>query len=446
MHRDRSARLSLSPAFLLPILLVAVSVAAPARAGSIPLAWDPVNDPDLVSYRVYYGTSPGSYGSPIDVGNTTEYTLTGLDDCTRYYVAVKAWDGQLESDAFSNELVGLPTPSVSSTNPTSGEQGQTLTVSVAGASFDTGAVAEFSHAGITVNSTSYVSCNELEVSITIASGASPGMSDVDVVNPDQSFGSRASAFEVTAASAPTVNSTSPADGASDVAITVKPTVTFSEPMDATSITTGTVRLLDPTGTPVAQAAGSPALDGTGTVATITPAADLDHEATYQINVTGGPSGVKDAMGTAMSEDYLQNPGFTTGIAPDTQGPVVVSTDPANGALGVALNAHPVITFDEELDPATVNSDSVQLLDPAGNPVPQAGGSPTLDATGTLVTIIPANDLDPTTYYRIKVAGRGQGVKDTSGNPMDNDYVQDPGFETLNEAPSTVTGLRRRDTR
>ena len=46
---------------------------------SLNLEWNPNGEGDLAGYYVYYGTSPGSYGNPIDVENVTEYELTGLD-------------------------------------------------------------------------------------------------------------------------------------------------------------------------------------------------------------------------------------------------------------------------------------------------------------------------------------------------------------------------------
>jgi len=47
-------------------------------AAQIRLAWDPNTESDLAGYKVYYGTTSGKYGTPIDAGNVTTYTLTGL--------------------------------------------------------------------------------------------------------------------------------------------------------------------------------------------------------------------------------------------------------------------------------------------------------------------------------------------------------------------------------
>jgi fibronectin type 3 domain-containing protein len=70
------------------------------------LEWDSVSGAN--GYRVYYGTSPGTYFQPfaqgIVVGNATTYTVTGLSLGTTYYFAVTAVDAQNNESAFSNEV------------------------------------------------------------------------------------------------------------------------------------------------------------------------------------------------------------------------------------------------------------------------------------------------------------------------------------------------------
>src|SRR4029077_304044 len=111
-----------------------------------------------------------------------------------------------------------------------------------------------------------------------------------------------------------------------------------------SITTATVRLLGPGGVAVAQAAGSPALDGTGTVVTITPAASLANSTTYQIQVAGGASGAKDAAGNPLASTFQQATGFRTAAPPDTSAPTVTQSTPADGATNVAITVRPTVSF------------------------------------------------------------------------------------------------------
>ncbi|MGD0625445.1 MAG: fibronectin type III domain-containing protein [Thermodesulfobacteriota bacterium] len=75
--------------------------------GTINLAWDPNPAPDVVGYKVYYGTAPRTYGPGIDVGNVTSYALTGLIKGRRYYIPVTAYDKSKRESGFSDELIGI---------------------------------------------------------------------------------------------------------------------------------------------------------------------------------------------------------------------------------------------------------------------------------------------------------------------------------------------------
>lgn len=429
-------------------ILCTLLAAGAAQAGTMGVAWDPVGDADLAGYKVYYGTATGNYTQSVTLpGTGTSTTLTGLDACTRYYVAVKAYDtGNLESAAYSNEVVGLPRPVLNSVTPASGEQGRSMTLTLAGESYDTGASVSFSGTGITVTATRRDACGQLSVDITIDIAAATGARDVTVMNPDRSFGTKAAGFTVSANAAPTVSSTSPVAGATGVAVNVWPTVVFSETMGAASITPSTVRLIDASGAAVAQAAGSPTLGADLKTVTIKPAANLGYSKTYRIAVTGGSSGVKDATGVAMSADWTQTPGFTTGSAPDTTAPTVSSTSPADGATGVLVTVKPTVTFSEAMDPASITSSTVRLLDPSGSPVAQAAGSPALSADRKTATITPAANLGEVKVYKIQVVGGASGAKDAAGNALATTWTQTSGFTTENRPPGTVTNARRSDTR
>lgn len=425
--------------------LLALFVSTGAFAGSVNLAWNPVSDSDLSGYRIYYGTAPGTYSTSIDAKNVTAFTVTGLDQATRYYFAVKAYDtGGLESLGYSNEVAGLPRPVVSSVSPASGEQGATLTLTITGESFDTSPTVEFSGTGVSVTAVRRTSFTQLSVDIKVDLAAAAGARDVTVMNPDRSFGTKAGAFTVTANAAPTVSSVSPAAGATNVSVSVKPTVVFSEAMSASSITASTVRLLDSNNVAVAQAAGSPALGADGKTVTITPSANLAYSKIYHVSVTGGASGAKDASGKEMASDYNQSPGWTTGAEPDTTAPTVSSTSPADGANNVSVAVKPVVTFSEPVAAASATSSTILLLDSAGNPVAQAAGSPALSADRKQATITPAASLNSKATYKIQVIGGSSGVKDDAGNPLASTYTQTNGFTTENLAPSNVGNHRRTD--
>lgn len=77
------------------------------------LAWDPVLDVPITSYRLYFGTSPGAYsqkyGSGIAVGNVTVFSLYDLTPRTKYFFAVTAVDSVGHESYYSNEVsIALP--------------------------------------------------------------------------------------------------------------------------------------------------------------------------------------------------------------------------------------------------------------------------------------------------------------------------------------------------
>ncbi len=111
--------------------------------------------------------------------------------------------------------------------------------------------------------------------------------------------------------APTVTFIGPVGGATNVATSTSVTVTFSEAMNASTIDSTTVRLLDGA-TPVAASVSYNA--GTNT-ATLTPSAALANSTTYTVSVTGGASGVKDLAGNALASTVTSS--FTTAAVAST---------------------------------------------------------------------------------------------------------------------------------
>ncbi|MBZ5538878.1 MAG: fibronectin type III domain-containing protein, partial [Acidobacteriia bacterium] len=71
-------------------------------AGDAILTWDPNTDA-VAGYKVYYGTASHTYGTPVDVGNQTTYTVTGLTPAT-YFFAITAYNSARTESGFSNEV------------------------------------------------------------------------------------------------------------------------------------------------------------------------------------------------------------------------------------------------------------------------------------------------------------------------------------------------------
>ena len=110
----------------------------------------------------------------------------------------------------------------------------------------------------------------------------------------------------TSDAAPTVTGRSPAAGATGVATSVRPTVTFSEAIDPTTVTTTNLTLTPSGGSAVA---ATVAYDGPSLTATLTPTAALTAGTVYTVRVKGGTTGIADLAGNRLAADATST--FTT---------------------------------------------------------------------------------------------------------------------------------------
>jgi glucose/arabinose dehydrogenase len=101
--------------------------------------------------------------------------------------------------------------------------------------------------------------------------------------------------------APSVSSVVPLAGASGVAASVRPSVTFSEALDAASVS-GSSFVLRKQGA-AADLSGSVAYDAASRTATLTPAVALDAGGSYTARVVGGAGGVRDVAGNPLAADH-----------------------------------------------------------------------------------------------------------------------------------------------
>jgi methionine-rich copper-binding protein CopC len=168
--------------------------------------------------------------------------------------------------------------------------------------------------------------------------------------------------------APTVTSTTPADGATGVAINKTVSAAFSEAMDPSRITTATFTLKR----------GTTSVSGTvtyaGTTATFTPAVNLSAGALYTATIS---TGVRDLAGNALATNHVWR--FTTGyaatkgLAPVSLGMAgnyviltksgisTVPTSAITGNMGVSPAAATYITgFALSADPSNVFSTATQV--------------------------------------------------------------------------------------
>lgn len=116
---------------------------------------------------------------------------------------------------FSVNLAGVTPPSILSASPDSGEQGQTLDVTITGSNFHAAPAVLFGDGGITTNSATFVSSTQIIANITISATAATTSRTITVTNTDDlGVGSLSDAFLVRAAGIlnPTVGSIVPGFG------------------------------------------------------------------------------------------------------------------------------------------------------------------------------------------------------------------------------------------
>jgi hypothetical protein len=154
---------------LLLICCILVAFAATAVAGTATLTWNaPTSNTDsspltdLAGYKIYYGTAPAQYGTPIDVGLTTTYPVNNLTDGLTYYFSVTAYNASRTESGFSSE-VSKSMPAASSyvlTATRSGAGPGTVTSSPAGIACGATCSAAYT-AGATVTLTATASSSAL---------------------------------------------------------------------------------------------------------------------------------------------------------------------------------------------------------------------------------------------------------------------------------------------
>ncbi|MDQ1468413.1 MAG: hypothetical protein QOH10_2828, partial [Actinomycetota bacterium] len=135
---------------------------------------------------------------------------------------------------------------------------------------------------------------------------------------------------------PVITARSPASNATGVAATHSVTVTFSEPMDASTISASTFQLRDASNALVPASIG---YDSATQTATLTPSMSLTPSSAYAARVKGGVSGVTDVAGNALAADATWS--FTTAAPPPDSGP-------GGPILVIASTANPFGRYYDEI--------------------------------------------------------------------------------------------------
>ncbi len=212
--------------------------------------------------------------------------------------------------------------------------------------------------------------------------------------------------------APTISSVSPADNSTSVQTGAIISATFSEPLNAATLTSGTMQVTDKTG---ALVSGTIAYDSTNTSVLFIPTTALAYDDVYTVTLKAD---IQDTSSNALASAYTWH--FTAVSAPpppptDTTPPTVVSVSPADASTTATRTTFITAKFSEALDPSTIDSNSVSVTDSSGNNV---SGTIVFDAVTLSILFIPANQLQYSGSYTVSLHTT---IIDLAKNPMASTY-------------------------
>jgi ATP-dependent Clp protease adapter protein ClpS len=380
--------------------------------------------------------------------NTVTFTPTGpLSGGTSYSATVTtaardvAGNGLAATYEWSFTTVDNSAPTVTSVSPANGSVNIPVNSTVTVAFSEPMDAATINSATITLtnNSTATtvagaVSYNSANNTATFSPSSALSFStgytvSVSTAVKDAAGNAMAATFSATFSTAgapdttpPSVLGTSPDNGAGNVAVTAVVTATFSEQMDAATISGSTVTLkVSANGAAVA---GTVTYNAGTNTATFTPSSALAYSTGYTLTVS---TGAKDLAGNSLATAFTSS--FTTTTAPDTTPPTVTSTVPANDATNIAITSVVTVTFSEPMDPSSINGSTITLkVTSSGAPV---SGSVTYNGANNTATFTPSASLSYSTGYTLTVS---TGVKDAAGNALATTFTS--GFSTV-AAPDTT---------
>ncbi len=205
---------------------------------------------------------------------------------------------------------------------------------------------------------------------------------------------------------PTVTAVTPASASTGAAVTAALTATFSEAMNASTISTATF-LLQAQGSSTGVAGAVSYSAGTMT-ATFTPTANLAYSTMYTATIT---IGAQNSTGTALAANYVWS--FTTEAAP---APTVTATVPASGATGVNVANALTATFSQPMNSSTITSSTFTVATTSGNtPV---SGTVTYNSGTSTATFTPSA-LAASTSYTATIT---TGATSSAGAALAANYV------------------------
>lgn len=211
--------------------------------------------------------------------------------------------------------------------------------------------------------------------------------------------------------APTVTATTPLATnpmATDVAINSKVTATFSKDIASATINSTSFTVACPVGAAIV---GTVSYVSSSRVASFSPTAPFPANSTCTATIA---TTVKDTTGLSLVNPFVWT--FVTGAAPDITAPTISLKVPAAGAANVPFNTKLTATFSEDMDAASINTNTLLLQGPGASIIT---GSVTYAAGSRTATFSPTVPLLANTLYTTTAT---TGLKDLAGNTLANNQV------------------------
>ncbi len=124
--------------------------------------------------------------------------------------------------------------------------------------------------------------------------------------------------------------------------------------------------------------------------------------------------------------------FSPGAPADTDAPTVTLTDPTPAQTDISTTPCVCITFSEDMDPSTINTNTIVVTGPGEQGV---AGQISYDAATRIASFNPTSPLAFSSQYSAKALGGTTGVKDLAGNPMANQHQWI--FTTMAQPPTST---------
>ncbi len=243
--------------------------------------------------------------------------------------------------------------------------------------------------------------------------------------------------------APTISSTVPPDGASNVSLTSGINATFSKAMDTDTINASTFGVMGPGATVVT---GKVTYDGTTNTATFTPTGPLAVGVHFTATIT---TGAMDLEGNALASNFVWtfNTGATSGLSPIDLGAATSFAVLAQATVTNAVSAGTVINGDLGLTPGSAVTGF-----PPGivNGTIQVDNPPAIAALASLMTAygIAAGLPNPTTIgenlaTQVLIPGlyiSGANSFEITGGNLTLDAQNDPNAVWVFQMPASTLTL------